>query len=50
MRLDGGRFYGFPTDNKNIEHFWLCGNCARTFTLRYEEGQVLLSTKKKKIA
>lgn len=26
---------------RRVEHFWLCGDCARTLTLIQEEGQVL---------
>lgn len=40
MRLDGGRFFGFPTSSKNIEHFWLCLNCSKQFTLKMKEGKV----------
>src|SRR5689334_14053750 len=30
MRLDGGRFFGFPMRDKNaVEHFWLCLNCSK---------------------
>jgi len=47
MRLDGGRFFGFHTKNhhakhKRIENFWLCANCAKSFTLRMVEGEVKL--------
>lgn len=52
MRLDGGRFFGFPIRDKNaIEHFWLCLNCSKEFTLKLSEGRVELAQKKhKKIA
>lgn len=53
MRLDGGRFFGFPVQEKgSIEHFWLCANCAKTFTLKMSEGKVEMATRqhKKKIA
>lgn len=42
MRLDGGRFYGFPTSKKTIEHFWLCGTCSKIFVLRLVKGEVKL--------
>jgi hypothetical protein len=47
MRLDGGRFFGFHTKNphikhKKIENFWLCANCAKSFTLHMVEGEVKL--------
>jgi hypothetical protein len=47
MRLDGGRFFGFPTKgahakNKTIENFWLCANCAKSFSLHMVEGEVKL--------
>lgn len=42
MRLDGGRFFGFPLKSKAIEHFWLCTNCAKDFTLAVKQGQVAL--------
>lgn len=47
MRLDGGRFFGFHTKShhgkhKTIENFWLCANCAKSFTLRMVEGEVKL--------
>ena len=45
MRLDGGRFYGFPTSKKHIEHFWLCVNCSRQFTLTHQQGKVELVQK-----
>jgi hypothetical protein len=53
MRLDGGRFFGFPVQEKgSIEHFWLCANCSKTFTLKMSEGKVEMATRqhKKKIA
>jgi hypothetical protein len=50
MRMDGGRFYGFPSDNKSIEHFWLCAGCARNFTLQQKEGRVELLQRNRKIA
>ena len=42
MRLDGGRFFGFPTSRKGIEHFWLCVSCSKNFTLKQEHGKVQL--------
>jgi len=50
MRLDGGRFFGFPTKEKTIENFWLCARCARQFTLRQIEGQVEVLRRDKKSA
>jgi len=43
MRLDGGRFFGFPIRNRNaIEHFWLCLSCSKDFTLKMSESGVKL--------
>lgn len=39
MRLDSGRFFGFPTSSKKIEHFWLCVRCAREYTLKLNTSQ-----------
>ena len=52
MRLDGGRFFGFPkAERGTIEHFWLCVNCAKNYTLKLSEGRVKLETRQhKKIA
>jgi hypothetical protein len=55
MRLDGGRFFGFPTEHqqpkhKKIENFWLCANCAKSFTLRQVEGKVELRLRERKTA
>jgi hypothetical protein len=55
MRLDGGRFFGFHTKNHGAKHtkfenFWLCANCARSFTLRQVEGKVELQARERKTA
>jgi hypothetical protein len=55
MRLDGGRFFGFHTEqqhtkHKAIENFWLCASCAKRFTLRQVEGKVELLPRERKIA
>jgi hypothetical protein len=55
MRLDGGRFFGFHTKNSDAKHtklenFWLCANCARSFTLRQVEGKVELQLRERKTA
>jgi hypothetical protein len=56
MRLDGGRFFGFHTNapqanHKQIENFWLCANCAKSFTLHMVEGEVKLRVREhRKIA
>jgi hypothetical protein len=50
MRLDGGRFFGFPQPNKAIENFWLCGNCSKYFTLRQIEGRVEILQRERKTA
>ena len=50
MRLDGGRFFGFPSSDKAIENFWLCSNCAKNFTLRQSDGQVELVPRDRKTA
>lgn len=42
MRLDGGRFFGFPTSPKRIEHFWLCLTCSKDYTLKQAQGKVEL--------
>jgi hypothetical protein len=42
MRMEGGRFFGFPTSAKRIEHFWLCLHCSKHFTLRLKAGTVEL--------
>lgn len=49
MRLDGGRFFGFPVrDKSSIEHFWLCAGCSKSFTLTLNEGKVELITRQHK--
>jgi len=55
MRLDGGRFFGFHTrhsraKHKAIENFWLCANCAKSFTLRQVKGEVELRVRDRKSA
>ncbi len=40
MRMNGGRFFGFPTSPRGIEHFWLCASCSKLFTLAMKEGKV----------
>lgn len=52
MRLDGGRFFGFPVrDKASIEHFWLCAGCSKSFTLTLTQGKVELTERQhKKIA
>src|SRR5262249_8712054 len=45
MRLNGGRFYGFPTAKKTIEHFWLCSICSKTYILVQVEGRVKLESR-----
>jgi hypothetical protein len=50
MRLDGGRFFGFPGKNNTIENFWLCVKCARQFTLRQVEGHVEVLRRERKTA
>jgi len=50
MRMDGGRFFGFPTSAKSIEHFWLCSSCSKSYTLRLAEGRVELQSRKRKAA
>jgi len=47
MRLDGGRFFGFPVrEKKRIEHFWLCSGCSKNYTLKMSEGKVELAIRK----
>ena len=50
MRLDGGRFYGFPTGKKTIEHFWLCLECSKAYILRLSEGRVKLESRDQRAA
>jgi len=50
MRLEGGRFFGFHTSARSIEHFWLCVDCSRTFTLKLKAGEVKLEQRQKKSA
>jgi hypothetical protein len=52
MRLDGGRFFGFPTREKGgIEHFWLCTKCSKIYTLKLTQGGVdLIAREHRKIA
>jgi len=46
MRLDGGRFFGFPSREKGTtEHFWLCSNCSKGFTLKLNQGKVELTAR-----
>jgi hypothetical protein len=45
MRMDGGRFFGFPTSARRIEHFWLCMDCSKHFTLKLKSGTVELATR-----
>jgi hypothetical protein len=50
MRLDGGRFFGFPGKDKLIENFWLCSVCSKHFTLRQIEGRIEVSERERKTA
>jgi len=50
MRLDGGRFFGFHTSEKSIEHFWLCVECSKHFTLKQYQGKVELVQRAQKSA
>jgi hypothetical protein len=50
MRLDGGRFFGFPTSKSGIEHFWLCISCSKNYTLKHHAGKVELVVRAKKTA
>ena len=51
MRLDGGRFFGFPVREKGtIEHFWLCSGCSKIFTLKLSHGTVELTARQQKAA
>ena len=50
MRLEGGRFFGFHTSEKSIEHFWLCLDCSKLYTLKHIEGKVELVTRQRRIA
>jgi hypothetical protein len=50
MRMDGGRFYGFHTPSKSVEHFWLCVHCSRSFTLKLKDGKVELEQRQRKAA
>ncbi len=49
MRLDGGRFFGFPKGEKRtIEHFWLCVSCSKSYTLKLSEGGVKLEARQRR--
>jgi hypothetical protein len=53
--MDGGRFFGFHTKTQDakstaLENFWLCRNCARSYTLRQVEGRVELLSRERKSA
>jgi hypothetical protein len=55
MRMDGGRFFGFHTKTRDtksaaLENFWLCSNCARSYTLRQVEGRIELLSRERKSA
>jgi hypothetical protein len=50
MRLDGGRFFGFPTSKNGIEHFWLCTVCSKHLTLKHNSGKVELVERARKTA
>ena len=52
LRLQGGRFFAFPTAKHHMEHFWLCRHCSPHFTLKQhsKEGNVELVPRKKRIA
>jgi hypothetical protein len=30
---------GQPANTHSVQHFWLCGSCARTYRLEYEIGR-----------
>jgi hypothetical protein len=49
MRMDGGRFFGFPGKDKAIENFWLCGICSKQFTLRQIDGSVEVLPRERKM-
>jgi hypothetical protein len=50
MRLEGGRFFGFHTSRTSIEHFWLCLDCSKLYTLKHLEGKVELVKRPRRIA
>lgn len=50
MRLDGGRFFGFPTTKNLIEHFWLCTSCSKRYTLKHQAEKVELVARARKTA
>lgn len=50
MRLEGGRFFGFHTSQKSIEHFWLCLDCSKVYTLKHLEGKVELVRRQRRTA
>lgn len=50
MRLEGGRFFGFHTSRKSIEHFWLCLECSKAYTLKHIQGKVELVQRQRRIA
>jgi hypothetical protein len=49
MRLDGGKVFGFRISH-TTEHFWLCRQCAKVYTLRRKEGEIKLVATRKHVA
>lgn len=45
VRLDGGQVYGFRITHVT-EHFWLCKQCAKLYTLQRKGGEVKLASRK----
>jgi hypothetical protein len=33
---------GQPANTHSVQHFWLCGSCARIYRLEYEPGRGIL--------
>lgn len=51
LRMEGGRFFGFHTSQKSsIEHFWLCLECSKLYTLKDIEGKIELVVRSRRIA
>lgn len=45
LKLDGGKVFGFRISH-STEHFWLCQQCSRLYTLRRKDGEIKLTWRK----
>ena len=47
LKLDGGKVFGFHISHSHsTEHFWLCPQCARLYTLQRKDGEIKLAWRK----